>query len=398
MTSAERSQRRLSTPQGEKEIDENYSPLAAEIYAHLIEDLRSRPGSYIGKDIKDIALAIQRPTIEVSTAMEELASSKKVHNTTDKNTWVISHTPSTLPSLGQEQKPSSPTIASSADETEQSTRSLADQVFSYMKFGSLIPDNKIPGHTIREISAALQRPTADIWPAIRYLDARGEITRTLDAETWVVSTARQGSSSSSQILAGEKDSDRAKRQEPESPVAEVRETPSFQDTPPSPTEQSKPSSPHTPRSTGFTLNSSNDLSTVPADDFLSNPASSKTRWTRVAKRIVDASVLTEFGETFDEKEDSFIVHRVLRRGEIERWTERTREIRDQRRENTDKDKPRARRLSDRRGSEDRTRGRRGSEGKDNEQEMLERVLAGDMKEDPRHFAEEDDERKVDQIR
>ncbi len=370
--------------------DQDYSPLAAEVYAHLVADLKTRPGSYIGKHIDEIYSALQKPIPEVSAAIKELATLRKIHNTTDENTWVISYSPSNLPPLEQ-QKPSDTFASSAIDKTEQTTSVLTGQVLAYMKFGSLTPERQ-SGHTVREIASALQRPTQDIWPAIRELSARGDITRSQNTEKWVVTDTGRESTSELQKFASGNEASRIQQRNPDAAVAEVRETPIFQDTPPSPVDQFDQSPSKFTSSSDATTKPSADISTVQAADFLSDPAASGARWTRIDKKLVDPQVLTEVGETFEEKGDSLIVHRVLRRGEIERWAEKTKELRDMRARRA------SRRMSDHRRSEDRDRGRREGGAKDTEQEMLERVLAGDVKEDSRHFGDEDDERKVDDIR
>ena len=370
--------------------NQDCSPLAVEIYAHLVADLRTRPGSYIGKHVDDIASALQKSSTDVLAAIEELAVLRKVHNTIDGSTWVISRAPSSLPPLQQQQKPNIIPASSATDKTDMAMSMTAAQVLSYMKFGSLTPENE-NGHDIREIESALQKPTADIWPAIRELSERGDIRRSLNADTWVVvAKVRQRSASWYQKFAEGKEMNPKEPQEPGA-LAEIRETPTFQDTPPSPIEQPQENLPVPPKSSELMPNSNVDLSTVQAADFSSDPSPPGTRWTRINKDLVDAQVLTEVGETFTETEDSLMVHRVLRRGELERWTEKTNALRTSR-------ERRSRRMSDHRRSDDRERGRRENKARDSEQERLERVLAGDMKEDSRHFGDEDDERRVDDIR
>ena len=131
-------------------------------------------------------------------------------------------------------------------------------------------------------------------------------------------------------------------------------------------------------------------------DFFSYPSFSGARWTRIDKRLVDSQVLTAAEETFDETEDGLIVHRVLRRGEIRRWAEKTREIRNQNDESTAVGRLRASMFDDgdRSGDRDYRARRRDSRGKDTEQERLERLLDGDMKSDVRHFADTDDDTRT----
>ena len=99
--------------------DQNRSPLATEIHAHLITDLKTRPGSYIGKHIDAISSALHRSVPEISAAIEELAVARVVHNTLDGNTWVVSNPPKTIPVLRQQpsQPRNSPAPGSSERET-----------------------------------------------------------------------------------------------------------------------------------------------------------------------------------------------------------------------------------------------------------------------------------------
>lgn len=289
------------------------SPLALEILSHLTTDLKSRPGSYIGQNIKDIASVLLKSTAEISAAMEDLAAQGYVHNTLDGNTWVISHHPNELPALVERPKK----VAASETTTTQ-----------------------------------------------------------------------------------------------------LREVTRFHDTPPSPTSYHPSTSKQ-----AIDMNSPElDLNTINIDDYFTYPSPSGVRWTRIDKYLVDAQVLTDADEAFDNTEDGLIVHRVLRRGEIRNWAKQTRELRkreeesegreekkrklssvgmkgtrDEREEERDarrresedvpaKEKPWQEFRTDKRntrGDEDRGVRRRSTEkdkDKDKEQEQLDRLLAGDVKE------------------
>jgi hypothetical protein len=161
--------------------------------------------------------------------------------------------------------------------------------------------------------------------------------------------------------------------------AMIRDPPSFADTPPSPT--LSPSIPISRLS----------LDTLNIDDFFSYASTSGVRWTRIDKRLVDPRVLVAEDEDFEDKGDELIVHRILRRGEIARWAEESVLVRE------GKGKGKARETKQEAELvQDRERFR--NRGKDNErnerdeyQERLDRVIAGDMKEEEmRHFRDEKD--------
>jgi hypothetical protein len=78
------------------------SPMADEVLAYLMDDVKSRPGSYIGQNTNAIASALQKSPIAISVALRGLAAQDLVHQTTDENTWVVSHPPQDIPVLGEE--------------------------------------------------------------------------------------------------------------------------------------------------------------------------------------------------------------------------------------------------------------------------------------------------------
>jgi hypothetical protein len=92
----------------------------------------------------------------------------------------------------------------------------------------------------------------------------------------------------------------------------VRDPPSFTDTPPSPT-------------IGPTPNVDLDLDTLDIADFVTYPSTSHTR---LDKRLIDASVLIAGDESYEDVGDGLVVHRVLRRGEIEAWAAESKKVRD----------------------------------------------------------------------
>jgi hypothetical protein len=74
------------------------SSLEKRVLAHLKDDLKSRPGSYIGQNTNAIASALQQSPVAVSTALRGLETLDLVHQTVDEHTWVVSH-PSDIPVL-----------------------------------------------------------------------------------------------------------------------------------------------------------------------------------------------------------------------------------------------------------------------------------------------------------
>jgi len=65
-------------------------PLPTRILAYLTDDLKTRPGSYIGQQTKEIAAALETDMEDVTLALGRLAKYGAVHNTLDKEMWVIS--------------------------------------------------------------------------------------------------------------------------------------------------------------------------------------------------------------------------------------------------------------------------------------------------------------------
>lgn len=74
----------------EKEEEEDtLSPLDIRIIAHLTTDLRSRPTSYIGQNIKDMATELEMDTATLLARLESLEKKGRVHRTVNRETWVI---------------------------------------------------------------------------------------------------------------------------------------------------------------------------------------------------------------------------------------------------------------------------------------------------------------------
>jgi hypothetical protein len=143
--------------------------------------------------------------------------------------------------------------------------------------------------------------------------------------------------------------------------ATIVDPPSFSDTPPSPTAtSSEPNRLH--------------LDTLNIDDFFSYASPSGARWTRVDRRLIDPRVLVAAEEEFEDVGDSLVVHRVLRRGEIRRWAEESLTVKQGE-------------VGAGGGRVDRGKGKGRRDERDEYQERLDRVIAGDMQEEEmRHFS------------
>jgi hypothetical protein len=196
----------------------------------------------------------------------------------------------------------------------------------------------------------------------------------------------------------------------------IRDAPSFADTPPSPTLAS--SAPISRLS----------LDSLNIDGFLSYASPSGARWTRIDKRLVDPRVLVAADEDFEDVDDGLVVHRVVRRGEIRRWAEESVRVREgegvsmaegegkEKEEVKEVTQDRELRRWERKGKgkgkqreegkeigygKEVYRGERDDKGKGKErderdkyQEKLDRVIAGDMKEEEmRYFKDGDDDER-----
>lgn len=272
------------------------SALAHQVLAYLVDDLKYRPGSYVGCHIHDIARGTKRNAAEVLVAVNELAEQQLIHNTTNGETWVVSRPPAELPVLVR--RNTAENIAADLSETaaddQPSLSSTGDRVLSYLRYRSSLP----AGHhsqTIRELASALQLHTSIVWPAIRELDTRGIIEQAPDGEAWkLVSDQKiggQSRSSADAILPA---------------------------LPPSPMRQRA-------------ATVSQDISAINMDDYFKvfTPSSDSTaQWTSIDKRLVDPHVLTEAGETLTAGDMySVVVERAVTAEEVRIWAQRTRQIR-----------------------------------------------------------------------
>ncbi|KAH7386953.1 hypothetical protein DE146DRAFT_635725 [Phaeosphaeria sp. MPI-PUGE-AT-0046c] len=156
--------------------------------------------------------------------------------------------------------------------------------------------------------------------------------------------------------------------EPQQDAPIVRDVSEFSDTPPSPTEPS----PAPQEDRELRLDARN------LDNGSNYASPSGARWTRVGKSLVDPRVLVAADEAFEDLGDGLVVHRVLRRGEVDRWAEESVRVRE-----ADKGKGKGKQKE------------RARDDRDEYQERLDRVIAGDMREEElRRFGDGDEERYI----
>ncbi|KAH6622381.1 hypothetical protein C7974DRAFT_398175 [Boeremia exigua] len=349
--------------------------LEHQILYHLTDDLKSRPGSYIGQSANDIASALNRPLVEISAAAESLAKQDYIHNTISDSTWVISRPPQELPALVGPQsedsaRPLPLSTARPVDKTEKADLLfqmdlLEQKVLSFFTvFNAEHPLEK--GCRSRDVAEALSQDIEDVELALDQLAEQGKIHLAPDRETWNTPLPRQYNPPSGS--------------EPPAEAAAIRDATGFRDTPPSPV--IAVTSPEVQNS-HVEISNAADLN---IDEGSFYPYDPTTRWTRIDKSYVDPKVLVTLEEDFHEDGYSLVVHRILRRGELKEWVQMTLDLR----------LKMGGKAQARRGvsGHDWLDGAKDREERDRHQANLDRVLAGDMKEDElRHFNRDDAEAK-----
>jgi hypothetical protein len=405
---------------------DNLNPTTEKIYTYLLTHPYSPPDGE--HHTRDIAAALSLPREEVKQALQELKHLGLAHRNKQKGWWraikikqrdaatsTIRNTPSfkeTSPRPTVAIEDMQPTLINApevATERRQLETIILDGMFSYIpptegeEVTALAPSStsNIPTPAAgkanneeaerQENALIAEAETQARWTRIdkrivdpQVLVAAGEAFDDVDDALVVHRVVRRRA-----IMRWAEESvevreralrEGAKGKEKEQ-EATIRDPSSFADTPPSPT--LAPSTPISRLS----------LDTLNIDEFFSYASPSGTRWTRIDKRLVDPRVLVAEDEDFEDAGDELIVHRVLRRGEIRRWAEESVTIREK---NGKESKDVSR-------DKERYRGERGGKGKEKErderdeyQEKLDRVIAGDMKEEEmRHFRDEkDDERYI----
>ncbi|KZM21834.1 uncharacterized protein EKO05_0003127 [Ascochyta rabiei] len=301
---------------GIRSSDKPLTTLEQQVLHYLTEDLKSRPGSYIGQNTKGIASALNKRPSEISTATESLSQQNYIHNTIDKWTWVVSQAPTDLPALGerlsgvpirQTAPPSTIPSLEKANETDKADLLfqmdlLEQQVMSYFThFNSGSPLEQ--GCKSQDIAKALDKDVDEVELVLDQLAEQGKLHLAPDGETWNMPLPRQHIPSKSE---------------------DIRNATEFRDTPPSPV---IPALSAEAQNTPIDIVDAADLGALDVDDPPPHPG---TRWTRIDKAYVDPRVLANLDEEFHEEGYSLIVHRVLRRGELKQWVQKTLELRLQR--------------------------------------------------------------------
>jgi hypothetical protein len=356
--------------------DTSRSPLATRVLVCLTADLKSRPGSYIGLDTDSIVSALGKTPAEISAALKELVAEDQIHHTINENTWVVSHPPNELPVLLAEQPEASVPKGPLQDLSSEPVLSpLADQVHLVLrKYAQEHPEDA--AQNTGEVAKAIDQPVEEVGEALTELKFFGKV----DIADVAGNDERRWASTAA---GGEKQGDGRTESLPPPGNPHIRNAPEFQDTPPSPTFPSDPSSVTAAQATETKSGSAFDMSTSNLDGYISYPFSSSGPWTRIEKRLVDPRILTDAGEEFDDSGEALVLHRAIRRGEVKRWAEQSMALRGWAEETRER---RAERP-----------GREIGKGKerDGEQERLDRLLAGDMREEEmRRFADSDDERFI----
>lgn len=283
--------------------------LEHQVLHHLTEDLKSRPGSYIGQNTTAIASALSRPLSEIVAATESLSKQNYIHSTIDASTWVISQAPAELRVLSERQQETplhpliAPSIALSTDKSEKSDllfqmELLEQQIMSYFTtFRSTTLLER--GCKSQDLAKALSKDVNEVELALHQLAEQGRVHLASDGETWNTSLPRQHIPSEE---------------------GHIRDATDFQDTPPSPVIPAMRTAAQIPP---IDTVDATDLETFDGAEDSGYPPHVGIRWTRIDKSYVDPQVLVDEHEEFHEEGYSLIVHRVLRRGELKQWVQKT---------------------------------------------------------------------------
>jgi O-acetyl-ADP-ribose deacetylase (regulator of RNase III) len=137
--------------------------LATRILLCLTADLKSRPGSYIGLDTDTIVSSLGAEKIEVLGALKGLEAADQVHNTVNKDTWVITHAPKDLPVLSNEQLEAGINPAITIPETSSRAKQISDPEVANEKPNYVecdACDNPLPRGAIVSYPTAKPGPSA----------------------------------------------------------------------------------------------------------------------------------------------------------------------------------------------------------------------------------------------
>ncbi|KAF2651383.1 hypothetical protein K491DRAFT_97807 [Lophiostoma macrostomum CBS 122681] len=204
--------------------------------------------------------------------------------------------------------------------------SLADKILTLLR--SLPAPEDSQGLSTEELSAALEVSVEDVANAAEELRHRELIFRTVETSTWLPTkrTHKDGEGPSQEShklytpILRRQSSDTSNIIKPDmanpTPI-NITDYVTYLDETPDPDHDPDPTSPSTithPRPT------TPDLS----QPF---PIPPGARWTKIDRRLVNAQALEEVNERFEQQEAHNVVLRVLKREDIVRLAERTREIR-----------------------------------------------------------------------
>jgi O-acetyl-ADP-ribose deacetylase (regulator of RNase III) len=186
---------------------------------------------------------------------------------------------------------------------------LQEKILAYLKLFTL-------GTTIHfvKIATVFKRQPDDVIEALEALESQGKAHAfSMNRELWMLPVE-------------DKQQLEAKLSSPG--PTQVRDASTFRDTPPSPIlppANLTPLSEETSSQTSLATQASTPVTTnINTSSHLRVPSPSGAHWTRLSKRIISPQILRAAYEAFHEEGEYLIVHRVLRRGEIRKWTEATR--------------------------------------------------------------------------
>ncbi|KAI4611328.1 uncharacterized protein J4E87_010521 [Alternaria ethzedia] len=145
--------------------------LDARILTYLDHDFKTRLGSYIGQNFKEIASAFEsRHPTSIAQALRRLAAEGEVHNTIDGDTWVISEPMSWDLGFSPEERPEKP------------KGDLADRILLCM--------DRVGGrHQFLTMIGELMATTDQLWPALRNLAANGLVYSEASGQIWGLTDA-----------------------------------------------------------------------------------------------------------------------------------------------------------------------------------------------------------------
>ena len=149
----------------------------AQILDYLSNDLKTRPGSYIGQNTSSIASGTGIDTELVASLLNMLAIEGRVHNTVDDHTWVISEEAKELPPIEQELQ--SPESGDGYPFTSAGPSTLADRIVSCLS-------SRAQGLSLEDFSLEFQASDPELFMMINELALNGYIAFRDDKRTWIL--------------------------------------------------------------------------------------------------------------------------------------------------------------------------------------------------------------------